>query len=97
MQPSECIDAHVHLNPTSAPLKHMEEVRILFGTTNVVATVRLFGGGQFQGGQSGHVQLRFSKAILGFAGQRAILRRLSPAQTLGGVVVLGPSGQRDPQ
>lgn len=93
MQPSECIDAHVHLNPTSAPLKHMEEVRILFGTTNVVATVRLFGGGQFQGGQSGHVQLRFSKAILGFAGQRAILRRLSPAQTLGGVVFLDPQAK----
>lgn len=93
MQPSSCIDAHVQLNPTDAPLKHMEDVRILFGTTNAVATVRLFGGGQLHGGQSGLVQLRFSKAVLGFAGQRAILRRLSPAQTLGGAVFLDPQAK----
>lgn len=90
MQPSECIDAVLQLGPTISPLKHMEEVRVLFGTTNAVATVRLFGGRQLHGSKSGLVQLRFGKEVLGFAGQRAILRRLSPAQTLGGAVFLDP-------
>ncbi|MEH6739697.1 MAG: selenocysteine-specific translation elongation factor [Sulfitobacter sp.] len=90
MQPSECIDAVVQLGPTISPLKHMEKVRVLFGTTNAVATVRLFGGRQLHGSKSGLVQLRFGKEVLGFAGQRAILRRLSPAQTLGGAVFLDP-------
>jgi selenocysteine-specific elongation factor len=90
MLPSRCIDALVQLGPTVSPLKHMENVRVLFGTTNAVATVRLFGGGRLHGDQRGLVRLRFSKEVLGFAGQRAILRRLSPAQTLGGAIFLDP-------
>lgn len=89
--PSTCIDAQLHL-PSNActPLKHMEEVRVLFGTSNEVATVRLFGGGRLSAGQTSFAQLRFRKQVFGFAGQRAILRRLSPSETIGAAVFLDP-------
>ena len=62
----------------------------MFGTSSEVASVRLFGGRRIGQRQSGFAQLRFRSPVVGFAGQRAILRRLSPTQTIGGVVFLDP-------
>ncbi len=89
--PSACIDARVTLQPSvTRALKHMEEVRVSFGTTSAVASVRLFGGGRIAPADAGFVQLRFKKPVTAFAGQRAVLRRLSPAETIGGAVILDP-------
>lgn len=89
--PSNCIDAHLELQPSAKQaLKHMQDVRVLFGTSSEVAQIRLFGGGQIAPAQSGFAQLRFKKPVVGFAGQRAILRRLSPSETIGGAVFLDP-------
>lgn len=92
--PSDCFDIAVQLLP-SAPnaLKHMESVRVLFGTTNAVATIRLLGGGKLVQGDTALAQLRFASPVLGYAGQRMIIRRLSPAATLGGAVVLDPQAK----
>ena len=100
--PSICIDAQLDLlTTTSQALKHMQDVRVLFGTSCEVAQVRLFGAGRIAPVQSGFAQLRFKKPVVGFAGQRAILRRLSPPETIGGAVFLDPqatltgSGDKD--
>lgn len=87
--PSACFDVRIELS-AGAPkgLRHMEEVRVLFGTAHEVATVRLFGGGGLDPAQSGYAQLRFRKPVFGFERQRAILRRLSPPQTIGGAEIL---------
>ncbi len=88
---SHCIDATIELLPQSAHrVRHNEDVRVLFGTSSEVASLRLYGGGQLGVGQTGLAQLRFKKPVVGFAGQRAVLRRLSPPSTLGGAVFLDP-------
>jgi selenocysteine-specific elongation factor len=92
--PSRCMDVALDVLPDcSRPLKHDTQLRVLFGTSSEVAHVRLFGGGQFAAGQSGFAQLRFNRPVVGFAGQRAVLRRLSPAETLGGAVFLDPQAK----
>jgi selenocysteine-specific elongation factor len=89
--PSQCMDVSINLLPDCPiALKHNAQVRVLFGTTSEVAHVRLFGGGQCAPGGSGFAQLRFNRPVVGFAGQRAVLRRLSPPATLGGAVILDP-------
>ncbi len=89
--PSTCFDVHLQLLPdVSNPLKHMQELRVLFGTSSEVAQLRLFGGGRIDAAQSGFAQLRFKTPVIGFAGQWAILRRLSPSETIGGAVFLDP-------
>lgn len=89
--PSQCIDALIDVLPqASQPIKHNDAVRVLFGTTSAVAHVRLLGGGQGAAGRARFAQLRFNQPVIGFAGQRAVLRRLSPAQTIGGAVFLDP-------
>tara|TARA_R110002094_G_scaffold106134_1_gene104730 strand:- start:7118 stop:9019 length:1902 start_codon:yes stop_codon:yes gene_type:complete len=89
--PSFCCD--VHLNPMHAQtkgLKHMQEVRVMFGTSNEIAQVRIFKN---RNAAQRYAQLRFKKPVVCFAGQAAILRRLSPPETIGGVVFLDPQAQ----
>jgi selenocysteine-specific elongation factor len=75
----------------SRSLRHMEDVRILYATSQAVATVRLMDAKQIEPGGMGFAQLRFATPVAAFAGQRAILRSLSPQQTLGGAVILDPA------
>jgi selenocysteine-specific elongation factor len=89
--PSDCVDVHLTVLETAAkPLKHMQDIRVLFGTSHDVAVLRLMGGGQVKPGQSRFAQLRFRHPVVGFAGQRMILRSLSPAATLGRALLLDP-------
>lgn len=88
---SRCFDISIKLLPTSLhPLKHMEDVRLLFGTSSEVASIRLFGNRRIAKGQQSLAQIRFKSPVVGFAGQRIILRRLSPTQTIGGAIILDP-------
>lgn len=89
--PSACLDAHIQLSPDAAlALKHMDEVRVSFGTSSVVASVRIFGGARISPADSGYVQLRFKEPVVAFAGQRGVVRRLSPSETIGGAVFIDP-------
>tara|TARA_R110000850_G_scaffold113104_1_gene227698 strand:- start:80 stop:1963 length:1884 start_codon:yes stop_codon:yes gene_type:complete len=91
---SNCMDVHIAVLPDAArALKHMHELRAMFGTSQEVVTVRLMGGGQVSPGQSGFAQIRFRRKTVGFAGQRVVLRSLSPAVTMGGAVILDPQAQ----
>ena len=92
---SSCIDVQIVLQPEmKRPLTHMQDVRVLFGTSNEVATVRLYGAGRLGPAGSSFAQLRFKKTVTGFTGQRAILRRLSPSETIGGAIFLDPQATK---
>lgn len=92
---SRCFDVALRLRGSSAkPLRHMQEVRVLFGTTSEVARVHLFGRSALEPGQEGFAQLRFTRAVFAYEGQRAVLRQLSPAATIGGATFLDPQAQQ---
>ena len=85
------VDVMLTVTPGSArPLKHMDEIRVMWGARNDLATLRLFGAKTIAPGAQGLAQLRFSAPVVAFAGQRAVLRRPSPAETVGGALVLDP-------
>tara|TARA_R110002094_G_scaffold220935_2_gene194174 strand:+ start:4532 stop:6412 length:1881 start_codon:yes stop_codon:yes gene_type:complete len=89
--PSVQCDVSISLSTgASRPVKHMEEVRVLYGTAQAVASVRLYDGKQLIPGKSACAQLRLIEGITTFAGQHAIIRSLSPAQTVGGAIILDP-------
>ncbi len=73
------------------PFKHMEEVRVLLGTRISTATARLLGAKRLEPGNAGYARLHFASPVVAFAGQRGVLRRLSPSVTIGGLVVLDPN------
>ena len=90
-QPTQRLDAHFRLlRDASAPLKHSTEVKFFLGAAEVVARVRLLGVEELQPGDEGWLQLELHTPVVAVRGDRYILRRPSPGETLGGGVVVDP-------
>ena len=86
--PSDTVDVRLDLLPDQVNrLKNIQDVRVLLGTSNTVAQLRLY---KSPDSTPTYAQLRFKHPTACFTSQRAILRRLSPAETIGGAVVLDP-------
>lgn len=90
VHPSSEIDAWIDLSPGQRTLKHGEDVRLMIGTASRVATPLVWGGRKAVGTAGAHVRLRLHEPVSVHAGQRGVLRRLSPAETIGGALVLDP-------
>ena len=65
-------------------------VRLLFGSTEIFAVLHLYRGEELEPNQEYLVQLRLEQPHILCRGDRCILRRESPLQTLGGGMVLDP-------
>jgi selenocysteine-specific elongation factor len=91
---SDQVDVMIKVSSDAARgVKHMDDLRVLWGARSDVATARLFGVKAIAPGERGLAQLRFPSAVIAHAGQRAVLRRLSPAETIGGAVVIDPAAE----
>jgi selenocysteine-specific elongation factor len=90
--PSLRVDVEVTLAADSArPLKSGDELRVMWGARQDMARARLIAPSVIAPGGRGLAQLRFTAPVIAHAGQRAILRRPSPAETIGGAVALDPA------
>ena len=90
-QPTRRIDARLRLlKDVSSPLKHGSEVKVFVGASETVAMLRLLGAEQFEPGQAGWIQLELRDPVVTVRGDRYILRRPSPGETLGGGVIVDP-------
>ncbi len=78
------------LDRTPSGIKHRSEVMLHLGTTEVAARVSLRGG-TLESGQQSCADLRLREPVVATWGQRFIVRRVSPAMTLGGGRILCPS------
>ena len=83
------LDAHLRLlDDISQPLRHNTEVKLFVGASETIATLRLLGVEMLMPGESGWVQLELRDPIVTVRSDRYILRRPSPAETLGGGVIV---------
>lgn len=90
-QPARRLDVRFHLLPdASQPLQHNTEVKFFIGATEVLARVRLLGAESLKPGEEGWLQLELKGPVVAVRGDRYILRRPSPGETLGGGVVVDP-------
>lgn len=79
------------LADVSAPLKHGTEVKVFAGAAETVASLRLLGVDVLQPGETGWMQLELRDPLVVVRGDRLILRRPSPGETLGGGQVVDPA------
>lgn len=91
IEPSKEIDAVVDVDPEHSGFKTGDKVRIMIGTGSYVATIVLLGDEKKISSGKGYARLRLPEPIAVFVKQRGIIRRLSPAETLGGFRVLDPT------
>ncbi len=95
LHPSQLIDVLFnHLPDANRPLKHNAEVKFFTGTSETTARVRLLDDDVLKVGEGGWIQLRLSHPIVVARGDRFIVRYPSPAQTIGGGVVVDPHPAR---
>ncbi len=90
-QPTRRMDARFRLlDDAGQPLPHNTNVKLFLGSAEVVARLRLLGSEILQPGEDGWLQLEFEQPMVAVRGDRYILRRPSPGETLGGGVVVDP-------
>ena len=78
------------LKDASTPMRHNTRVKFFIGSAEVSARVRLLGLEELLPGQAGWLQIETEEPVVTVRGDRYILRRPSPGETLGGGVVVEP-------
>jgi selenocysteine-specific elongation factor len=83
------VDARFRLlKDVSSSLKHSSEVKFFVGASETVANLRLLGVEELLPGEEGWIQLELRDEVLAVRGDRYILRRPSPGETLGGGMIV---------
>jgi len=82
------------LRDVSGPLEHDDTVRVHAGTAEAIARVSVLEGTAIEPGDSAWVQLRLATPMAVTVGDRVVVRRPSPSETLGGGSVADTSGER---
>jgi selenocysteine-specific elongation factor len=87
--PTRRIDAQFRLlKDASSSIKHGDEVKFFVGTSETIGTLRLLGTEELLPGDEGWIQLELREPIVAVRGDRYILRRPSPSETLGGGMIV---------
>ena len=69
-------------------IRHGEEVKFFIGASETIARLRLLGREKLDPGQEGWIELELARPCGCRSGDRYILRRPSPGETLGGGVIV---------
>ncbi len=75
------------LPSASGALEHDEEVKVHVGTAETMARAALLEGAAIAPGETGWAQLRFATRVAVAVGDRLVIRRPSPSETIGGGAV----------
>lgn len=86
---SRLLDVSFRLLPEAElSLKHNQELKLYIGAAERLVRGRILGAEELKPGQEAYLQLRLDEGVVAERGDRFILRRPSPSQTLGGGAVL---------
>ena len=95
LAPVSVVSARVEvLGSASEAIAHDEAVKVHAGTAEVMARVSLLEGATLEPGATGWAQLRLAEPLAVAVGDRFVIRRPSPPETLGGGAVADISGER---
>lgn len=88
-QPTRRLDARFKLlKDASSIILHGQEVKFFVGASETIGTLRLLGADKLQPGGEAWIQLELRAPVVAVRGDRYILRRPSPGETLGGGVIV---------
>jgi selenocysteine-specific elongation factor len=95
IRPTQLIDVTLDYLPDAPkPLMHNAEVKVFAGTSEAVARVRLLTADKLHPGEQAPAQIVLQTPLALLRKQRFIIRRPSPAITIGGGVVLDVAPER---
>jgi selenocysteine-specific elongation factor len=88
---TKSLDAFLELLPETPILKNKSLVHFYVGTAETVARIILYEKEELKPGDNCYCQFRLQDPVIAVAGDRYIIRRFSPLETLGGGEILDPS------
>jgi selenocysteine-specific elongation factor len=88
------IDAKIEMLSEVPVLKSKSLVHFHLGTSETTARAILFGRNELKAGETCYGQFRLREPVIAMSGDRYIIRRFSPVDTIGGGEVLDPSSYR---
>ena len=91
---TKAVDAKVELLSDAPALKSKDLVHFYLGTSDVLARVVLYERDELKADESCYCQFRLQDPVISMSGDRYIIRRFSPVETIGGGEVLDPSSYR---
>jgi selenocysteine-specific elongation factor len=93
-RPTATIDTFLELLGGVPPLKSKSLIHFYSGTSETVARVILYERDELKAGENCYCQLRLKDPVVVMSGDRYIIRRFSPLETLGGGKILDPAPVR---
>jgi len=91
LRPTQIVDVWIDVLPgASRAVRSRSRVRFHIGAMEVLGRVRVLEGSQVEPGSGGLAQLRLETPVIAVHGDRFILRSYSPAETIGGGVIVDP-------
>jgi selenocysteine-specific elongation factor len=88
--PTKIIDAKIELLRNSPDLKNKSLVHFHLVTSETVARVILYEKTELKPGETGYCQFRLYDPVVSTSGDRYIIRRFSPVETIGGGEIFDP-------
>ncbi|HYC92178.1 MAG TPA: selenocysteine-specific translation elongation factor [Thermoanaerobaculia bacterium] len=90
LRPSSVITVHLDLLPDAKPLKEQTRIRFHHLSAELLGTIRFVDDteGELRPGSGAFAQIRLESPVIAVAGDRFVIRRYSPAFTIGGGVIL---------
>ncbi len=88
------IDARISLLNDAPVLKNRSNIHFHLATSEVVGRVILYDHEELNPGEETFCQIRLEEPVLAVSGDRFIVRRFSPVETIGGGIVLDPWARR---
>jgi len=90
LRATSMLDVELTLLPSARPLQDQARVRVHVASAEVLARVRLHPSRRLEPGATAVAQLRLEGPTVAGRGDRLVLRSYSPAETIGGALVLDP-------
>jgi selenocysteine-specific elongation factor len=90
LRPSQVITARLDLLADAKPLEEQTRIRFHHLASELLGTIRFIDNTEppLRPGESAYVQIRLEAPVVAVAGDRFVIRRYSPAYTIGGGVIL---------
>jgi len=89
LRSSQVITARLDLLPDAKPLKEQTRIRFHHLSAELLGSIRFVDEtAELKPGSSAYVQVRLESPVVAVAGDRFVIRRYSPALTVGGGVIL---------
>lgn len=96
-RPTDRLDVRLRLLPGAPALRHATRLHVHLGAGQTIGRVALVDRPRLEPGQEGLAQLRLDRPVVAVHGDRFVVRRYSPTQTIGGGVVLNASPSSRPR